>query len=128
VAVDPYIPDGEVPSVEHVVPLLMLGVAIVPVAPVGAGLTPGDAISVAPKGIPVGETAPFVVTPSGEVAPIVGVGLAIPLICAMAALEITSAGRTAVINENLMSALRLSTALPPTSISFAINSLGSDIG
>ena len=127
-AVDPYIPDGEVPSVEHVVLLLMLGVAIVPVAPVGAGLAPGDAISVAPKGIPVGETAPFVVRPSGEVAPIVGVGLAIPLICAMAALEITNAGRTAAINENFMSSLHLSTALPPTSISFATNSLGSDIG
>jgi hypothetical protein len=48
--VDPNIPEGEVPSVEHVVPLP--GIDIAPVAP-GAGLTPGDAISVAPRGMPV---------------------------------------------------------------------------
>src|SRR5712671_2075796 len=52
-AVDPNIPDGEVPKVEHVVPLLVLGIVIVPVTPVGIGLTPGEAISVEPIGIPV---------------------------------------------------------------------------
>jgi hypothetical protein len=52
--VDPNIDDGGVPTVEHVVPLL--GIEIVPVAPVGAGLMPGDAISVEPRGMPVGET------------------------------------------------------------------------
>jgi hypothetical protein len=75
--VAPNIDDGEVPMVEHVVPLL--GIVIVPVASAGAGLAPGDAISVEPRGMPVGETVEPVPMPSGEVAPMVGVGLAIPL-------------------------------------------------
>ena len=131
-AVDPNIPDGEVPKVEHVV--LLPGIAVVPIEPVGNGLTPGDAISVAPIGIPVGETVEPVAIPSGEVAPIVGVGEAIPLTCAMATLLTKSAGSTAAINEYLMSALRLRTASPPRalmSIGFATISLGaelSDIG
>src|SRR6266852_8291152 len=83
-AVDPNIPDGEVPKVEHAV--LLPGIAIVPVELAGIGLTPGDAISVEPSGIPVGETDEPVAMPSGEVAPIVGVGEAIPLTCAMAKL------------------------------------------
>jgi hypothetical protein len=130
-AVDPNIDDGEVPKVEHVVPLL--GIAMVPVT-VGAGLMPGDAISVEPRGMPVWDTAEPVPMPSGEVAPIVGVGLAMPLTCAVAALQTTSAGRTAAINENLIGILRLKTAPPrrtPTSIGFAMISLGarlSDIG
>jgi hypothetical protein len=110
-AVDPNIPDGEVPAVEHVVPLL--GIAIVPVEGVGSGLTPGEAISVAPIGIPVGETAEPVAMPSGEVAPMVGVGLAIPLTCARAALQMRSAGSTAAINEILIGVLRSQTASPP---------------
>jgi hypothetical protein len=131
-AVDPNIPDGEVPKVEHVVPLP--GIAIVPIEPVGIGLTPGDAISVAPIGIPAGETVEPVAMPSGEVAPMVGVGAAIPLTCAMATLLMNSAGRTAAINEHLMGVLRLQTASPrraPASTSFATISLGaklSDIG
>src|SRR5216684_895164 len=107
-AVDPNIPDGEVPKVEHVV--LLPGIAVVPIEPVGIGLTPGDAISVAPIGIPVGETVEPVAMPSGEVAPIVRVGVAIPLTCAMATLLAKSAGSTAAINEYLMGALRLRTA------------------
>jgi hypothetical protein len=131
-AVDPYIPDGEVPKVEHVVPLL--GIAIVPVELAGSGLTPGDAISVAPIGIPVGETDEPDAMPSGEVAPMVGVGVAMPLTCAMATLLTKSAGRTAAINENLMGVLRLQTASPrraSMSIGFAAISFGaklSDIG
>jgi hypothetical protein len=70
--------------------------------------------------MPVGETVEPVVMPSGEVAPMEGVGLAIPLTCAMAALQKMSAGRTAAIIEN------------PTCIRrFATISLGawlSDIG
>jgi hypothetical protein len=98
-AVDPNIPDGAAPMVEHVVPLL--GMEIVPVASPGAGLTPGDAISVEPNGIPVGETAePVVAMPSGEVVGRVGVGLAIPLTCAIAALQTKSAARIAA-NDNL---------------------------
>jgi hypothetical protein len=56
--------------------------------------------------MPVGETVDPVPTPSGEVALRVGVGLAIPLTCAMAALQTISAGRTAAINDNLTGTLR----------------------
>jgi hypothetical protein len=76
-AVDPNIDDGAVPMVEHAV--LLPDMEIVPVASPGAGLTPGDAISVEPRGMPVGETAEPVPKPSGVVAPMLGVGLAIPL-------------------------------------------------
>jgi hypothetical protein len=103
-AVDPNMDDGAVPMVEHVVPLV--GMAIVPVASPGAGLTPGEAISVEPSGIPVGETdEPVAEMPSGEVTPMVGVGLAIPLTCAIATLQTTSPGRTAAINDNLIGIL-----------------------
>jgi hypothetical protein len=104
-AVDPNIVDGAVPMVEHVV--LLLGIAIVPVASPGAGLTPGDAISVEPRGMPVGETAELVPKPSGEVAPRVGVGLAIPLTCAMATLQTSIVGTIAAINEIFISVLLL---------------------
>ena len=107
-AVDPNIDDGEVPEVEHVEPLP--GIAIVPVRPVGAGLMPGDAISVEPRGMPVWETAEPAPMPSGEVAPMVGVGLTIPLTCAMATLQAKSAGTAAAINENLTGVLRLPAA------------------
>jgi hypothetical protein len=100
-------PDGDAPKVEHDVPLL--GAAIVPVT-MGAGLTPGDAISVEPNGMPVGETVEPVPMLSGEVVPMLGVGLAIPLTCAMAGLQTASAGRTAAINENLMDVLLLQPA------------------
>jgi hypothetical protein len=95
--VDPNIDDGAVPRVEHAV--LLFGMEIVPVASPGAGLTPGDTISVEPSGMPVGETV--VAMPSGEVAVRVGVGVAIPLTCAIATLQTTSAGRTAAISDNL---------------------------
>jgi hypothetical protein len=91
--------------VEHVV--LLLGIAIVPVASPGAGLTPGDAISVEPRGMPVGETAEPVPIPSGEVVPRVGVGLAIPLTCAIATLQTSSVGKIAAINEILINLLLL---------------------
>jgi hypothetical protein len=71
VAVDPNIVEDEVPKVEHVVPLP--GIAMVPVTPVGAGLTPGDAISVEPIGIPAAPTGALGPIPSGEVAPSEGV-------------------------------------------------------
>jgi hypothetical protein len=110
-AVDPNMDDDAVPMVEHVVP--PLGMEIVPVASPGAGLTPGDAISVEPSGMPVGETdEPVDDMPSGEVAPMLGVGLAIPLICAIAALQTTSAGRTATINDNLIGVLPCKPASP----------------
>jgi hypothetical protein len=97
---DPNIDDGAVPMVEHAV--LLLGMEIVPVASPGAGLTPGDAISVEPSGIPVGETGePVAAKPSGEVAPTVGVGLTMPLTCAIAALQTKNAARIAAIKDNL---------------------------
>jgi len=109
--------------VEHVVPLP--GIEIVPVAAVGAGLTPGDAISVEPRGMPVGETAEPVSIPSGEVAPMVAVGLAIPVTCAMATLQTKSAGMTAATNENLIVVLRFPTALPQRApINLAMITLG----
>jgi len=76
VAVDPNIPDGEAPRVEHVVPLP--GIAIVPVEAVGIGLTPGEASSVAPIGIPVPPTDAAGLLPSGEVMPSEGVGVTVP--------------------------------------------------
>jgi hypothetical protein len=85
-AVDPYISEGEVATVEHAVLLFAVGIAIVPAKPTGAGLTPADVISVAPSGIPVGELAEPMVMPSGEVAPIVGVGVTVSSTCAMATL------------------------------------------
>lgn len=109
VAADPNIPVGEVPLVEHVVPLLAIEAA--PVTPMGAGLTPGDAISVEPKGMPVGETAEPVPMPSGDVAPMVGVGLAMPVTCASATLQVSSAGMATATNENLIGIFRLRIAL-----------------
>jgi hypothetical protein len=50
---DPNIEGGALPKVEHVMPF---GVATVPVASAGAGLMPGDTISVEPRGMPVGPT------------------------------------------------------------------------
>jgi hypothetical protein len=100
----------------------LLGIEMVPVTPVGAGLTPEDVISVEPRGMPAGETAEPVPVPSGEVVPMVGVGLAIPVTCAMDALQPTSTGMTTATSENRKGVLRLPTALPEratTSISFA---------
>jgi hypothetical protein len=100
--VDPNIDDGEVPTVEQAVPLLVLGIVIVPVTPVGAGLSPPVVISVEPSAIPVGPTDVPGPAPSGEVVPRVGVVGIVPT-CAMAPLQAKSAGSTAAINENLMS-------------------------
>jgi hypothetical protein len=94
-AVDPYISEGEVATVEHAVPLLVVGIVIVPANAVGAGLTPADMISVAPSGIPVGELADPIAIPSGEVAPIMGVGVTVSSTCAIARLPARNAGRSA---------------------------------
>ena len=67
------------PAVEHDVAAPAGG------ATVGNGLTPGEAISVAPNGIPVPPIPVLRAMPSGEVTPIVGVGAAIPVTCATAA-------------------------------------------
>jgi hypothetical protein len=101
IALDPYISEGEVATVEHAIPLLVVGMEMVPAKPVGAGLTPADEISVEPNGIPVGELAEPIVMPSGEVAPIVGVGMTKSSTCAIAALQMISAGKTAAITDSL---------------------------
>jgi hypothetical protein len=78
-AVEPNISEGEVAPAEHCVLVVVVGIVIVPVTPLpGVGLSPGEVISVAPNGIPVGEPADPVATPSGEVAPIIGVGVTVP--------------------------------------------------
>jgi hypothetical protein len=67
---DPNIVDGAMPMVEQTV------LPIVPVDDAGIGLTPGEAISVAPSGIPVPPTGALPPPmPSGEVAEIEGVGI-----------------------------------------------------
>jgi hypothetical protein len=87
----------------------LLGIEIVPVTPVGAGLMPGEAISVEPNGMPVCETPEPGPTPSGDVALIVGVGLAIPLTCALASLQMTSTAKIALITVNFIGTFRLPT-------------------
>jgi hypothetical protein len=113
-ALDPYICAGEVATVEHAVPLLVVGMEMVPAKPVGAGLTPADEISVEPNGIPVGEFVEPIVMPSGEVAPIVGVGMTESLTCAIAAWQAISAGKTAAITDGLaiVRLLKLVSPLP----------------
>jgi hypothetical protein len=133
-ALEPNISVGEVATVVHCVLLMVVGVEIVPVVPVGTGLTPGDVISVAPSGMPVGEFAPPVVTPRGEVAPTVGVGVAVPSngpsTCAMAKLQTRTAGRITAIFAIVMTLVdALSNEAAP--INFATISRGarlSDIG
>ena len=93
-------------AVEHGMPLPIvdgygLGVGpfpVIPIAPVGAGLSPGDASSVAPMGIPAGATGEPGAMPSGEVAPIPGVGLPIPPTCANAGEQPKNAACIAAIN------------------------------
>jgi hypothetical protein len=89
---------------------------------------PGDAISVEPRGMPVGETVDPVSMPSGDVAPMVGVGLAVPPNWAIAALQTRTGERTAAINESLIGVLHLEAASPsraPTSVSFPTIALAS---
>jgi hypothetical protein len=131
-AVDPNIFEGGVATVGHAVLVVVVGIVIVPVTPAGTGLRPAEVISVEPSGIPVGEPSAPIAIPSGEVAPIVGVGSAVPSncpsTCAIAALQTKSAGKTAPISENLISSvLRLQNASPrqtPISIGFETVSLG----
>ena len=78
--------------------------------------------------MPVGETVDPVTMPSGEVAPTVDVGSAIPPTWAIAALQTRSGERTAVINETLIGVLRFEAASPsraPTSVSFPTIALAS---
>jgi hypothetical protein len=82
VVVEPTIPDAGFPIAEPVMPEPVNPVA--PVVPLGSGLTPGDASSAAPKGIPVGGTGEPGPMPNGDVAPMPGLLLMAPT-CAKAA-------------------------------------------
>jgi hypothetical protein len=111
IALDPNISAGEAAAIEHAVPLLVVGMEMVPAKPVGAGLTPAEVISVEPNGIPVGELAEPIPMPSGEVAPIVSAGSTVSITCAIAAaLQPTSAEKTAAIIGNPIVVLHLKPA------------------
>jgi hypothetical protein len=85
---------------------LLSGIAMVPVGLIGAGLVPGEVISVAPKGIPVPPTELPLLTSSGEVVPTSGVGTTM-LCCAMAAWLARTKESSIPINESLTGILRL---------------------
>jgi hypothetical protein len=111
---DPNISEGGVATVGHAVLPAVVGIVIVSVTPVGAGLTPADVISVEPSGIPVPVGVPDepIAMPSGVVAPIVGVGATVSSIWAAATLQNNNAGRAATTNKNFLDLLRLLTASP----------------
>jgi hypothetical protein len=90
---EPDIPNDGLPMTKHVVPF-----PVIPIVPAGAPLSPGDASSVAPMGIPVGGTGKPGAMPSDEVAPIPGVGLPIPPTCANAGMQPKSAACIAATN------------------------------
>jgi hypothetical protein len=90
---EPDIPDDELPVAEHVVPF-----PVIPMVPLVAGLSPGDASSIAPMGIPVGATDEPGVMPNGEVAAIPGDGVPTPPTCANTGLLPNSAASSAVVN------------------------------
>jgi hypothetical protein len=98
VAADPNIADGAVPEVEHTV------LPIMPVEGSGAGLTPGEAISVAPNGMPVPPTGALGTMPSGDVAESKGVG--ITAACCAKAGPHSSAEAVAIIRKRFMVVLR----------------------
>jgi hypothetical protein len=93
VVLEPDIPDDGLPVTKHVVPF-----PVIPIVPAGAPLSPGDASSVAPMGIPAGGTGEPDAMPSGEVALIPGVGLPILPTCANAGMQPKSAACIAAIN------------------------------
>jgi hypothetical protein len=73
-----------------------------PVVGQGNGLSPGDASCVAPMAIPVGATDEPGVMPSGEVAPMLGVGLPIPPTCAKAEPQLNSIAKAVIIAERVI--------------------------
>jgi hypothetical protein len=95
VAPEPDVPDDGLPVTEHVVPLPVIPIVVVPV---GGGLSPGEASSVEPSGIPIGATGDPGTMPSGEVASRPGIGLTI--CCAKTGLQPKSAPSNAAINAH----------------------------
>jgi hypothetical protein len=101
--------DGELPTVEHEAELA--GIPSVPVTPFGDGLIPGEASSVAPRGMPVGATVEPVEPvpkPSGDVGLKLGVGVGI--VCAMATLQTESMASRAATRRDLIGILHFATA------------------
>jgi hypothetical protein len=127
IAVEPYISEGEVATVEHAVPLLVVGMVMVPARPVAPGLTPPDLISVEPSGIPVGELAEPIPMPSGEVAPIVGVGSTVLSTCAMATLPAKNAGKTVATSE-ILTGFKLASPRRGSFTTISVGARLSDIG
>jgi hypothetical protein len=69
----------------------------------GAGLSPGVASSVAPRGTPAGSTGPAAeLMPNGDVTPIPGIGLPIPATWAKTGLQPRSVARKAAISSRRM--------------------------
>jgi hypothetical protein len=100
VVLAPTIPDAGLPIAEPVMPKPVNPVA--PVVALGSGLTPGDVSSVAPKGTPVGETVEPGPMPSGDVAPMLGVGLPIPPTWAKAEPQLSSSADAATIAKRVI--------------------------
>jgi hypothetical protein len=100
----PDIPDEGLPTAEQVVPK-----PAIPAVPSVSGLSPGDASSVAPKGIPVGGTDAPGIMPSGEVAAIPGIGLPIPPTCEKAGenaeLQLRRVATTVAVHRRFISVL-----------------------
>jgi hypothetical protein len=96
VAADPNVPNGEVATVEHAAPLLTFGMEIVPVTPLGTGLTPGNAPG---TGKPFGPTGAPGTVPSEEVAP--SGGMTVPT-WANAGLQHNKGQAAAAIKKGLM--------------------------
>ena len=103
VVAEPNIWDDAVPKVEQ--PVGLPGIAIVPVGLNGSGLVPAEVISVAPSGMPVGDTVVPDTPPSGEVPSIDGVGVTMAPTWATAALHVRSNGKAAAINKDLTAVL-----------------------
>jgi hypothetical protein len=91
------------PAPEHAVAPPIAGTA--GDAPDVIGLTPGDASSVAPSGIPVGATGAAGPIPSGDVMPSGDGELASPPICAVAEPVPNNAEAIASINRRVMTGL-----------------------
>ena len=89
-------PNGDAATVEHApAPLLVLGMVIVPVTPLGTGLISGDA----PSGKPVAPTGAAGAIPSEEVTP--SEGVTVPT-WANAGLQHNRGPAAAMMNNGLM--------------------------
>jgi len=99
VAGDPNVPNGEVPTVEHAMPLLMLGTVIVPVTPEATGLTSGETPG---GGKPFGPTDALGTVPSEEVTPSGGVAVSGLPTWANAGLQHNKGKAVAAIEKDLM--------------------------